>query len=350
MNASSSRQAPGWRARLVRETDLPALIELTAQADPQVHTLPRQPAQIEAAVEHSIDCSARAVDVPGDESYLLVLEDPEGVLRGVAAIRATAGSAGTFFAYRNDVVHHASRDLRISNNVHVLNLCSDLTAHTQLLSFFVARERVPAAAAELLSRARLMLVAAGRERFASDFFVSLAGWTDADHTSPFWDALGRKFFGMDYLDVERKVSGARNRTLIVELMPHYPVYVPLLPDTARAVLGQMHPEAAVPFDILSAEGFEADRYVDIFDGGPILEAHGSKLRTLGAARSCVVEAAELPADAPGVLVSTEAPLAGFRCCRSPGLLKLDDGLLLAPPATLAALGLNSGQRVVVSPA
>ncbi|WKB53424.1 arginine N-succinyltransferase [Eleftheria terrae] len=347
MVASGSR---GWVARLVREHDLPALIELTAQADPQVHTLPRAPQQIRETVERCIDSAARSVDVPGDESYLLVLEDPQGALRGVAAIRATAGSQGTFFAYRNDVVHHASRDLRISNNVHVLNLCSDLTDHTQLLSFFVAREQVPAEAAELLSRARLMLVASGRERFASEFFVSLAGWTDAQHASPFWDALGRKFFGMDYMDVERKVAGARNRTLIVELMPHYPVYVPLLPDEARGVLGQMHPEAAMPFEILSAEGFEADRYIDIFDGGPILEAHGSKLRTLASAQRCVIEAAELPGGVPELLVAGCGPTADFRCCRSAGLLKLDDGLLLAPAATLAALGVASGDSVMVAAA
>ena len=44
---------------------------------------------------------------------------------------------------------------------------------------------------------------------------------------------GRKFFKMDFLDAERTIGGARNRTLIVELMPHYPVYVPLLPGPRR---------------------------------------------------------------------------------------------------------------------
>jgi arginine N-succinyltransferase len=84
---------------------------------------------------------------------------------------------------------------------------------------------------------------------------------------------------MDFLDAERTIGGARNRTLIVELMPHYPVYVPLLPGDAQAVMGQIHPDGELAFNLLTEEGFEADDYIDIFDGGPILQAHKHSLRS-----------------------------------------------------------------------
>jgi arginine N-succinyltransferase len=84
---------------------------------------------------------------------------------------------------------------------------------------------------------------------------------------------------MDFLDAERTIGGARNRTMIVELMPHYPVYVPLLPGPAQAVMGQIHPNGALAFNLLTEEGFEADEYIDIFDGGPILQAHKKALRS-----------------------------------------------------------------------
>ena len=84
---------------------------------------------------------------------------------------------------------------------------------------------------------------------------------------------------MDFLDAERVIGGARNRTLIVELMPHYPVYVPLLPGDAQAAMGQIHPDGELAFSLLTEEGFEADDYIDIFDGGPILQAHKNSLRT-----------------------------------------------------------------------
>lgn len=51
-------------------------------------------------------------------------------------------------------------------------------------------------------------------------------------------------------------------------MPHYPIYVPLLPDAAQESMGQVHPRAQITFDILMREGFETDNYIDIFDGGP----------------------------------------------------------------------------------
>jgi arginine N-succinyltransferase len=116
-------------------------------------------------------------------------------------------------------------------------------------------------------------------RFGDRFFVPLAGVTDSAGQSPFWNALGRKFFKMDFLDAERVIGGARNRTLIVELMPHYPVYVPLLPGDAQAAMGQIHPSGQLAFKLLTEEGFEADEYVDIFDGGPILQAHKNSLRS-----------------------------------------------------------------------
>jgi arginine N-succinyltransferase len=69
-------------------------------------------------------------------------------------------------------------------------------------------------------------------------------------------------------------------------MPHYPVYVPLLPGEAQAVMGQIHPSGELAFGLLTAEGFEADDYIDIFDGGPILQAHKHALRTFTQSMQC----------------------------------------------------------------
>lgn len=63
-------------------------------------------------------------------------------------------------------------------------------------------------------------------------------------------------------------------------MPQYPIYVPLLPDDAKLAIGQLHSDAELPFSILLDEGFDADTYVDIFDGGPTVEARVDTLRTM----------------------------------------------------------------------
>jgi arginine N-succinyltransferase len=268
--------------RPVEPADVGALEALAAVTMPGVHTLPRTRDKIDAAVERSIASFSAHVDIPSEESYLFMLEELETkTIVGTASIHASAGSNGTYFAFRNDVIQQVSRDLNISHSVHALTLCSELTAYSQLSGFYVRNRETAGAEAALLSRARLLFAVLAPHRFGDRFFVPLAGVTDSAGESPFWNALGRKFFKMDFLDAERVIGGARNRTLIVELMPHYPVYVPLLPGNAQAVMGQIHPSGQFAFDLLTREGFEADEYIDIFDGGPILQAHRNSLRSFG---------------------------------------------------------------------
>lgn len=269
-----------YLVRPVEPADVGALEALLAASTPGVHTLPRTREKIAALVERSCASFAAHVDIPSEETYLFVLENIEQhELVGTAAIHASAGSNGTYFAFRNDVIQQVSRDLNISHSVHALTLCSELTAYSQLSGFSIRHGDSAGLEAALLSRARLLYAVLAPHRFGDRFFVPLAGVTDDNGQSPFWDALGRKFFKMDFLDAERVIGGARNRTLIVELMPHYPVYVPLLPGPAQAAMGQIHPKGQLAFDLLTEEGFEADEYIDIFDGGPILQAHKNALRS-----------------------------------------------------------------------
>jgi len=329
--------------RPVAATDVAALEANASVATPGVHTLPKTREGIARAVEHSLTSFAAKVDLPSDEAYMFVLEAADGSLAGSASISATAGSKGTFFAFRNDVIQQVSRDLNISHSVHALTLCSDLTRYSQLSSFYMRGWRTAGQEAALLSRARLLFAASAPHRFADRFFASLAGVTDESGRSPFWEALGRKFFHMDFLDVERMIDGARNRSLIVELMPHYPVYVPLLPGEAQAVMGQVHGEGELPFAILSDEGFEPDEFIDIFDGGPILQAHRNGLRAFSASRRCRVLGGGGIREGALHLVSNLRE-DDFRAVLAPAAFDEHDGVSL-PGATGEALNIGAGDIV-----
>lgn len=308
--------------RPVAAADQPALEALTAGVTPGVHTLARTRNTLERAVARSLESFGAQPEVPRDESYLFVLVADDGSLAGTAAIAATAGASGTFFCFRREVLHQVARDLNISHRVQALTLCSDLTNCSQLSGFFLPRREAGKQAA-LLSRARLLFAAAAPERFADKFFASMAGFTDASGRSPFWDALGRKFFGMDFLEAERMIEGARNRSLIVELMPPYPVYVPLLPREAQQAMGQVHAEGRLSCRLLEEEGFAPDQYLDIFDGGAILQAHGSALRAFAdSTRRAVAElGARTDAEEPVFHLVSNARTEGFRAvatrCRAP---------------------------------
>jgi arginine N-succinyltransferase len=334
--------------RPVELADIDALEEMAAVTMPGVHTLPRTREKISAFVERSIASFAAHVDIPSEESYLFVLEDAAaGTMVGTAAIHASAGSNGTYFAFRNDVIQQVSRDLNISHSVHALTLCSELTAYSQLAGFYIQHRDRAGLEAALLSRARLLFAVLAPHRFGDRFFVPLAGVTDSEGQSPFWNALGRKFFKMDFLDAERVIGGARNRTLIVELMPHYPVYVPLLPGDAQAAMGQIHPSGQLAFNLLTEEGFEADEYVDIFDGGPILQAHKHTLRSFAGSHLRRVETAGAPA-APESLVeyavaSNERHFRAITCACPP--IETGETICL-PQHAQDALQVAPGENVI----
>ena len=71
-----------------------------------------------------------------------------------------------------------------------------------------------------------------------------------------------------------------NKSFIAELMPRQPLYTCLLTEQAQAVIGKAHPNTEPAMKILSAEGFSHKGYIDIFDGGPVIEALVSKIRTV----------------------------------------------------------------------
>jgi arginine N-succinyltransferase len=135
--------------------------------------------------------------------------------------------------------------------------------------------------------------------------TEIVGYSDDSNESPFWNAVGRNFFKITYSEAE-KLSSLKSRTFLAEVMPHYPIYVPLLPDTAQEAMGSIHPLARNSFDIFMREGFESDRYIDIFDGGPTLQARTSVIRSMAQSRQASVRVGEVPRSSRSYLVANGA--------------------------------------------
>ena len=278
--------------RPAQMADLAEVQRLAADSPVGVTSLPDDAERLSDKIAASEASFSAEVSFNGEESYFFVLEDSEtGRLVGCSAIVASAGYSEPFYSFRNETFVHNSRELKIHNKIHVLSLCHDLTGNSLLTSFYIERPLVNTEYAELNSRARLLFVAAHPERFADAMVVEIVGYSDDSGDSPFWDSVGRNFFDMSYSDAER-LSGLKSRTFLAELMPHYPIYVPLLPDEAQEAMGQVHPGAQITFDILMREGFETDNYIDIFDGGPTLHARTSGIRSIAQSRMVPVRFGE----------------------------------------------------------
>ena len=128
------------------------------------------------------------------------------------------------------------------------------------------------------------------------------------------------------------------------MMPTSPIYVPLLPEEAQWAIGQLHPDAELPFSILSSEGFEPDTYIDIFDGGPIVVSRLGSLATVANMVAASATSSPLPLAWPALPVMVaNSSREGFRAtlteCRW-----TDHGLALGQDA-MAALELATGDPV-----
>jgi arginine N-succinyltransferase len=331
--------------------DLPDLERMAEAAAVGITTLPADRQALLDRLERSQQAFGTADDASGEEIYHFVLEDTAaGRVVGTSGIAASAGFADRFYSYRNEMVVHASAALGQSNRIHTLHLCHDLTGHTLLTSFYIEPAYAHTAAPQLLSRGRLLFIAQFAERFADRIAAESPGLADDAGRCPFWDAVGRRFFDRDYPAIEQ-LAGGRSKAFIAEMMPHSPIYVPLLPEAAQWAIGQLHPQAELPFSILLDEGFDTETYVDIFDGGPTVDARLAMLRTVR--RSIVARAhATLPdegarGEAGRWLIAT-TDRATFRATLAPADRRAD-GLHIDDAARLR-LGLRLGMRQGTGPA
>ena len=358
--------------RAATAADLDALERMARASAVGITTLPPDRDALALRLERSDQAFATADDASGEEIYLFVLEDlAQGRIVGTSGIAASAGFADRFYSYRNEMVVAASAALAARNRIHTLHLCHDLTGHTLLTSFYIEPDYEHSAGAQLLSRARLLFIAQHGERFSDRIAAESPGLSDEQGRCPFWDAVGRRFFGMDYPAAE-KLTGARNKAFIAELLPQSPIYVPLLPEEAQFAIGQMHPVAELPFSILQDEGFDSETYVDIFDGGPIVDARVAVLKSVAASQERVLAGtlantlsgtlADAPTEAP-----TKAPTkaqSGSRRVEGLHLLatterarfravvaraQLDDGGLRLAEAAAARLAAATGDTLRVAP-
>ncbi|MEK6297590.1 MAG: arginine N-succinyltransferase, partial [Paraburkholderia tropica] len=114
--------------RPARLADLDAIAHMARTAQPVLHSLPHDRAALEARIALSEDSFRADVDFPGEEFYLFVLEDSAtGRLVGTSSLIAAAGYSEPFYAFRNDALIHASRELHVNRKIHALTMSHELT-------------------------------------------------------------------------------------------------------------------------------------------------------------------------------------------------------------------------------
>lgn len=301
--------------RTIQPNDLDELYRLADLTGVGFTSLVADKEMLKRKISLSMDSFAKeTIDAPKDESYLFVLEDTEaGGIVGISGLLATVGLDEPFYSYHLGTITHSSRELGIYNIHPTLILNNDYTGISEICTLFLQEDYRHSRNGQLLSKCRLMFLAQFPERFTEKIFAEMRGVCDENGRSPLWESLGRQFFSIDFEKAdELTVQG--NKQFIAELMPNNPVYVNLLPQEARDVLGKVHTNTAPARRLLEQEGFRFENYVDIFDGGPTLEARVEDLRAVRDSRLTLATIGQPQNAGQGIhyLVSN-AKLDNFRC-------------------------------------
>lgn len=333
--------------RPIAMEDLDALLELAHGAGAGFTSLPPDREFLRGRIERSLHSFAAHVQRPGPERYLFVLQDTSsGTVGGCCAIEAACGLDEPFYNYRLGLTVHASQKFAVYTRVPTLYLTNDYTGASVLCSLYLRPELRAGGAGRLLSKCRFLFMAAFPQRFATRVIAEMRGVSDAHGRSPFWEGLGRHFFSVDYAQAER-IVGLGNKSFIAELMPTHPIYSVLLPAEARAAMGKVHSQTESAQHLLQAEGFRHQGYVDIFDGGPTLEAARADIRAIRESQALEIMVGKpSPGGTAHLICNNE--LDTFRCTCAQ--LSPAQGRVALDQATVAALNMSSGQtaRVVAA--
>lgn len=302
--------------RLCTSADLLEVERLVTSSPVGITSLSADRERLSAIIEGTEAAMDEDVVFTGDERYFFVLEDVDsGQLVGCSSVVSAAGFSQPFHTFRNEMFVHASRELGLHNRIHVLSLCHDLTGHSLLTGFYLNPAWRCRQSLKLNACGRLLFAASHPQRFAELIAVEVSGINDQDGNSPFWNGVCRHFFDVDYAEAER-LGSSLGRGALAELLPGYPLYVPMLPDSAQEAIGQVHPASQMVYDILMQEGFESDNYVDIFDGGPVVQARTAELTSVRCSQVVTVQIGQ-PLPANGNWLVANERVRDFRACLCP---------------------------------
>ena len=290
--------------------DFAAIYEMAKLTGGGFTNLPPERATLVAKLARSEQSFAREEDSQSGDLYMFVLEDPEsGKIRGTCQVFGQVGVVQPFYSYHLSTLTQTSPELGQTFRNQLLTLTTDLEGSSEVGGLFLHPEMRASGLGALLARSRYLFMKLHRARFGDRTLAELRGVMDETGNAPFWDGLAGRFFGMTFPEAD-EFNAVHGTRFIADLMPKTPIYVDLLADGAKAVMGQPHPSGRAALRMLEAEGFTFDRYIDIFDGGPTVTAQTDQIRTVREARSETI--VEIGEGGPTKVLVASGSLKDFR--------------------------------------
>jgi arginine N-succinyltransferase len=216
----------------------------------------------EEIISSKIESSIRSFHNPSpklwENYYIFVLEDFESnEVLGVSMIHAQHGTEDEPHFYLS-VGHEAKFSQTINTGfVHgTLKLGLDSNGPTEIGGLILDpdfrghKEKL----GKQLSFVRFLYMANNPQRFKSMVHSELMPPLDKLGNSPLWEAVGRRFFNMNYHEAD--ILSRRNKEFILSLFPSENIYQTLLPMEARESIGKVGKDTEPVKRMIEAIGFK----------------------------------------------------------------------------------------------
>lgn len=336
--------APSYVMRAAGPADLEGFKQLREIAGAGFTSLMLDDEAMLSKLALSEESFASTAAVVGAERYFIALEHIEtGALAGCCGVKATIGETPPFFNFRMFTEAQSSAAVSRRFDLRVLIGVNDFTGCSEVGSLFVRPEHRSGGVGRALAQNRYMLMAAQPQRFRSQVISELRGVVSPDGVSPFWESVGRHFFKMDFAEAD-KLSATTDNQFILDLMPQHPIYVDLLPQAARDVIGVCHKDGEGAQRLLEWEGFAFANVIDIFDGGPLMSVQRDHIRTLRESTRLRIEPTSQISNAKRALIAAPS-IQTYRCVSTHAAIA--NGVAHVDATVLAALKLDAGAEVLV---
>jgi arginine N-succinyltransferase len=232
--------------------------------------LPDDPDAVAAIIEQSVRSFTDTEKSTRRTEFVFVLEDLESQrVVGTSMIFGQLGRRDApyiYFGVRSEEKYSTSLDSHFHHTVLRIGYSYDgpteIGGIVLLPDYRLAHERL----GQFLSYVRFLFIAMHREKFRDEVLAELLPPLESDGTSHLWEALGRHFTGLTYMEADK--LSKKNKEFVKGLFPEGDVYASLLPEDAQRVIGQVGPQTKGVEKLLERIGFRYCERIDPFDGGP----------------------------------------------------------------------------------
>jgi arginine N-succinyltransferase len=331
--------------RPIKATDLDALLTLLSESGHGLTSLPKDRKILELKIKQSemSIASAEQREKPAGETFLFVLEDLfTGKLAGISGIISKIGGFEAYYFYRLKREIVSSELLGVEKEIKTLHMEKVHAGPAEICSLFLSPNFRSAQNGRFLSLSRFLYMAEHPQHFEKNVIAEMRGQVDDKGHSPFWNAVGKKFMDIDFIQADYLTL--KSKKFIDELLPKTPILIDLLPEKAQQVIAQVHPNTKPARHILEQEGFKFNGLVGIFEPGPVLETKLNEVRAFQQSRVVTVGKVDDQDMIQDLYIISTSGKKKFRACLGP-LKFLDNDFVQITPVVATALKLKEADTL-----